>query len=182
MYIILSQRIDIQSSYLDNPFKSYHYPSRYRNQIHTGDTFIYYQGDRYHKEHRYYFGTGKIGKIEYFEDNDTYTAELLYCKKFTNKVSIYINDGYCEQYGYQTVRNKPAPSWQNSIRKLSVEAYNYIIKSAGKLMPMETQNIDDLKSNLKSSIQKFYIHGQNEEILNIVETANQIAYILKIKK
>jgi len=60
MKIILSQRIDIESEYQDVPFSSYHFPKRYRNQIHPGDQFIYYQGDRYKKEHRYYFGCGVI--------------------------------------------------------------------------------------------------------------------------
>jgi hypothetical protein len=59
--IVLSQRIDTKSSYDDIPFVQYHYPSRYSNQIHTGDLFIYYQGDRFKKENRYYFGTGVIG-------------------------------------------------------------------------------------------------------------------------
>lgn len=42
MIVILSQRIDIQSEYEDELFKTYHYPSRYRNQLHEGDIL----GDR----------------------------------------------------------------------------------------------------------------------------------------
>ena len=63
MFIILSQKIDTESSYSDEIFSTYHYPSRYKNQIHEGDTFVYYQGNRYVKDQRYYFGTGTIGRI-----------------------------------------------------------------------------------------------------------------------
>ena len=63
MLIILSQKIDTDSDYSDEVFETYHYPSRYKNQIHEGDTFVYYQGNRYVKEQRYYYGVGTIGQI-----------------------------------------------------------------------------------------------------------------------
>lgn len=40
MLIIFSQKIDTESPYSDEPFNSYHYPARYRNQIHEGDVFL----------------------------------------------------------------------------------------------------------------------------------------------
>ena len=40
MYVILSQKIDTVSSYGDELFKLYHYPSRYKNLLNTGDIFI----------------------------------------------------------------------------------------------------------------------------------------------
>lgn len=62
MFIILSQKIDTASPYEgDQPYKIYHYPRRYRNQIHSGDIFIYYQENRYERSQRYYFETGRIG-------------------------------------------------------------------------------------------------------------------------
>jgi hypothetical protein len=74
MIIILSRKIDTDSSYTgDEVFRVYHYPARYKNQIHTGDTFVYYQGKRYDKSQRYYFGTGRIGKIE---QEDEYNSQL----------------------------------------------------------------------------------------------------------
>lgn len=51
MLIISSQKIDTESPYSDEPFNSYHYPARYRNQIHEGDVFVYYQGNRSGWEH-----------------------------------------------------------------------------------------------------------------------------------
>ena len=63
MYIILSQRKDIEMSYSDALYSVYHYPAKYKNQIHEGDVFVYYQGDRTNKEHRVYFGTGTISNI-----------------------------------------------------------------------------------------------------------------------
>lgn len=62
MLIILSQKIDTPSAYSDETFATYHYPAGYKNQIHEGDTFVYYQGSRYVKEQRYYFGVGTVGK------------------------------------------------------------------------------------------------------------------------
>jgi len=63
MLLILSQRIDIEPLYDDIPFIRYHFPERYRGQICKGDYFIYYQGNRHRKEHRYYYGCGIIGDI-----------------------------------------------------------------------------------------------------------------------
>ncbi len=60
MLIILSQKVDTESLYSDELFNTYHYPARYKNQIHKGDVFIYYQGNRFNKEQRYYFGMLKI--------------------------------------------------------------------------------------------------------------------------
>lgn len=89
MIIILSQKIDSDSVYSgDEVFKLYHYPARYRNQIHTGDTFVYYQGNRYDKSQRYYFGTGKIGEIRQ-KDDENYYAELLNTVQFEKKVPIF---------------------------------------------------------------------------------------------
>ena len=62
MLVILSQKVDSESSYEDELFKSYHYPSRYKNQLHKGDTFIYYQGNRYDKSQRYYFGRNQAAR------------------------------------------------------------------------------------------------------------------------
>ena len=56
MLVILSQKIDTVSSYDDELFNSYHYPAKYRNQLHEGDIFIYYQGNRFDKSQRYYYG------------------------------------------------------------------------------------------------------------------------------
>ena len=36
-----------------------------------------------------------------------------------------------ESLGFKTVRNKPTPSWQNSIRKLSAPAFSKIVSDAG---------------------------------------------------
>ena len=63
MPIILSQRIDLVSDYADKPYFRYHFPKRYRNQVKTGDVFVYYQGDSKKLENRYYFGWGVIAEI-----------------------------------------------------------------------------------------------------------------------
>jgi hypothetical protein len=133
MKIILSQRIDIESDYDDVPFSTYHFPKRYRNQIHPGDRFIYYQGNRYKKEHRYYFGCGVIGAVEPDATGESYYAEILEGRRFSKSVPIYLpdDDGFVESLGYDEVRNKPNPSWQNSIRKISDEAFNKILNIAG---------------------------------------------------
>lgn len=60
MLVILSQKVDSGSTYSDELFSSYHYPEKYRNQLHKGDIFIYYQGNRYDKSKRYYFGVGTV--------------------------------------------------------------------------------------------------------------------------
>lgn len=133
MKIVLSQRIDIESDYDDVPFSTYHFPKRYRNQIHPGDRFIYYQGNRFKKEHRYYFGCGVIGAVEPDTSGENYYAEILEGRRFSKGVPIYLpnDNGFIESLGFQDVRNRPNPSWQNSIRKISDEAFKTILNFAG---------------------------------------------------
>ena len=149
MLIILSQRIDTDSDYSDEVFETYHYPSRYKNQIHEGDTFVYYQGKRYVKEQRYYYGVGTIGQITTFDD-ENYYASLINVRKFNTKVPIYLPDGkYVEQLGYETVRKSPTPPWQSSVRPLSQQAYDYIISAAGIQQEAESQtSVEALKEQL----------------------------------
>lgn len=147
--IILSQRIDSTSNYKDVPFSLYHYPKRYRNQVNTGDTFIYYQGDRFKRENRYYFGFGVIGKIEASKDGEDYYAEILEGTQFSNKVPIYKpSGGFFESEDYQEVREKPTPAWQSSARKISNKAFNEILKAAN--IENETLSLYGAISNIES--------------------------------
>ena len=175
MFIILSQKIDTESSYSDKVFSTYHYPARYKNQIHEGDIFIYYQGNRFVKEQRYYFGTGIISKIT-SEDEDNYYAELHDVKRFEKTVPIYLSEGnYIEQLGFDTIRKSPTPPWQSSIRPLSTEAYQYIIANAGQLIPIQTKSIEELKDDLKRNIKAFFLENNNDAILEINKISAEIA-------
>lgn len=178
MIIILSQKIDTESIYTgDEVFKTYHYPRRYRNQIHTGDVFIYYQGNRYDKSQRYYFGTGQIGNIQ-IENEDNYYAELLNVVRFEKKVPIYLPDGgYVEQLGYDTVRKSINPPWQSSVRPLSKQAYSYILQHSGN-----NEMISEYNAMLKKAIQSYYISNDKEAILRILEIAGQLAALYNLSE
>lgn len=170
MYVILSQKIDAESTYEDVLFKTYHYPSRYAKQLHPDDTFIYYQGDRRKKENRYYFGVGVIQDIVNTDD-ENYYATLTNCKRFPKKVPIYLpdNKGYIEQIGYESVRKHVNPPWQSSIRPISKDAFDLIISASGMDLQIETQfTIDELKDSMKDSIRKFYREDNLESISDIV--------------
>lgn len=171
MIIILSQKIDSDSSYSgDEVFKVYHYPARYKNQIHTGDTFVYYQGNQYDKNQRYYFGSGRIGEIVQ-EDEDNFYAELIDVSRFEKKIPIYLPDeGYVEQLGYETVRKSINPPWQSSIRPLSEEAFRYILEHSGS-----QKKIDKYNSQLKKAIQNYYIANDRMAVLEIIEIAHKLA-------
>ena len=177
MIVVLSQKIDTRSGYSDELFKTYHYPGRYRNQLHEGDTFVYYQGNKSIQEQRYYFGTGKIGVIRK-ADEDNYYAELYDCQKFEKVVPIYLPKGeykYIEQLSYDTVRKKLNPPWQSSIRPLSEEAYNYILKAGGisdYLTPEEGINLLDDK--LKEAIRRYYVGKDRHSITLIRQYATMI--------
>lgn len=84
MLVILSQKVDSESSYSDELFNSYHYPAKYRSLLHKGDVFIYYQGNRQDKSQRYYFGVGTVGEI-LTTDGENYYAKLLDCQQFGKK-------------------------------------------------------------------------------------------------
>ncbi len=170
MLIILSQKIDTASPYSDEPFNSYHYPKKYRNQIHEGDIFVYYQGDRFEREHRYYFGIGTVGEI-LTTDGENYYAKLLNCQKFENKVPIYLPDGgYIEQLGYDTVRNSITPPWQSSIRPLSQEAFDYILNAAGvQTAPQKAESISSLQDKLKNAVRDYFV-GENLAAIHRIES------------
>ena len=160
MLVILSQKVDTESSYADELFNSYHYPARYRNLLHKGDVFIYYQGNRYDKNQRYYFGVGTVGEI-LTTDGENYYAKLLDCQQFEKKVPIYLPDGgYIEQLGFESVRKSVNPPWQSSIRPVSQEAFDYILNAAGvQSAPATTaaDSVDDLKEQLKQSVRDFFV-------------------------
>ena len=176
MIIILSQKIDTESVYTgDEVFRTYHYPRKYRNQIHMGDVFVYYQGNRYDKSQRYYFGTGRIGNVK-MEDEDNYYAELLDVVRFEKKVPIYLPDGgYVEQLGYDTVRKSINPPWQSSVRPLSEQAYSYILQHSGS-----REMIVDCNAKLKKAIQSYYIFNDREAVLRILEIAKQLAALYEL--
>ena len=174
MFIVLSQKIDTKSTYEgDKLFKVYHYPGRYRNQIHSGDVFVYYQGNRYDRSQRYYFGNGRIGKIEQ-KDDDNYYAELLDVVKFEKKVPIYLPDeGYVEQLGHDTIRKSVNPPWQSSIRLLSGEAYKYILQGSGN-----RDAVDELNAKLKKAIQNYFMSHDKEALLQIANLSKQLSDII----
>ena len=176
MLIVLSQKIDVKSAYSDELFNSYHYPARYRNQIHKGDTFIYYQGNRYAKEQRYYFGVGTIGEI-LSTDGENYYAKLVNCQRFEHNVSIYLPDGgYIEQLGYQSIRNSINPPWQSSIRPLSQDAFDYILNAAGiQRNPQGVQSVEDLNDKLKASIREYLVGAYPSAIHRIESIAAAIS-------
>ena len=177
MLVILSQHIDYDSSYADELFHSYHYPARYRNQLHKGDTFVYYQGNRYDKSQRYYFGSGTIGEIV-TSDGENYYATLIDCQKFEKKVPIHLPDGgYIEQLRYETVRKRPTPPWQSSIRPLSQEAYDYILAASGIHTvpdPIYTDSVEHLREKLKTAVREYYVGDDPTAIRRIESIASAI--------
>ena len=175
MLIILSQKIDTASDYADEAFRTYHYPKRYKNQIHEGDTFVYYQGNRFVKEQRYYFGTGTVGHI-FTNDEENYYATLIECQKFLNTIPIYLPDGrYVEQLGFATIRKSSMPPWQSSIRPLSQQAYEYIVSRAGiNIAATCNTPIDELKERLKAYVRAFYLDNDVNAIRGIENAATQI--------
>lgn len=181
MLIILSQKIDTSSDYSDEVFTTYHYPARYKNQIHEGDTFVYYQGNRFVKEQRYYFGCGTVGKIS-TPDGESYYAELINGQKFNNKVPIYLPDGkYVEQLGYDTIRKSPVPPWQSSVRPLSQQAFDYII-SAAAIQPKlgNKVSVDELKECLKSQIRAFFLDNDVNAVPEIKCITSEIINLLNL--
>lgn len=183
MLVILSQKIDSESIYSDELFNSYHYPAKYKNQLHKGDTFIYYQGNRYDKNQRYYFGVGTVGEI-LTSDGENYYAKLIDCQQFTKKVPIYLPDGgYIEQLGYETIRKSQTPPWQSSIRPLSQEAFDYILNIAGVQQIPDTlppESLDSLKEQLKNAVRSYYVDGDQSSIHKIESIASAIGRVTDI--
>ncbi len=180
MFIILSQRKDILSNYKDELFSAYHFPKRYKNLIHTGDLFIYYQGDKRSREHRYYYGTGCIGQI-FKTSNEDYYAELNECYSFKSVVPIYKDDGYIESLDYETVRKSPIPPWQSSIRPLSEKAAKYILEKSGNLKPEAHSRLQiELENQLKNAMKQYYRGGHGAALIDVITKATQLAGLLGV--
>lgn len=181
MLVVLSQKVDSLSSYADKLFLSYHYPARYKNQLHEGDIFIYYQGNRYDKSQRYYFGVGIVSEI-LTTDGENYYAKLADCQRFEKKVSIYLpSGGYIEQLGFETVRKSINPPWQSSVRPLSQSAYDYILNAAGIQFPPKAEysgSVDTMKDDLKLAIKDFYVERNTSAIHRIENIASAIGKAL----
>lgn len=170
-FIVLTQKKDFKSEYEDKLFQLYHFPAKYRNKINTGDTFVYHQGDNKQpvtKKVRYYYGTGVIGNIYPADDGASYFAELIQCKSFYNNVLIKNEDDeYWEQMGFEGKREKP--DWQNSIRAVSKEAYKAIINAAGGLLNVSADvDVEAIKSDLKLSIDSFYLDGNHQSLVDVM--------------
>lgn len=179
MLIVLSQKIDTLSDYADEVFRTYHFPARYRNQIHEGDTYVYYQGNRYVKEQRYYFGIGKVGEIT-TQNGVDYYAKLTDGCEFAIKVPIYLPNGeYVEQLGFDSVRKRPTPPWQSSIRPISQQAFDYIVSNACIQDKRSTASVEGLKEKLKSSIRIFFLDKEDGAINDIKNTATELINILE---
>lgn len=177
MLVVLSQKVDSESSYADELFNSYHYPAKYKNQLHKGDIFVYYQGNRYDKSQRYYFGVGTVGEI-LTSDGENFYAKLVDCQQFGKKVPIYLPDGgYIEQLGYESVRKSLNPPWQSSVRPLSQKAYDYILNAAGIQVAPENisdSSVEELKTKLKVAVREFYVEGDSSAIHRIESIASAI--------
>ena len=174
-YIVLSQKKDFKSEYKDKLFQLYHFPASYRSRINTGDVFVYNQGNQGQtgsNNVRYYYGTGVIGNIYTLDNGATYFAELKQCKSFYNNVPIKFSDGdecgkYIEQLGYETKRKKP--NWQSSVRNLSPEAYKTIINMSGGLIDVSKNiDIEEIKSDLKTSIDNFYLQDNHQSLVDVI--------------
>ena len=77
-----------------------------------------------------------------------------------------------EQLGYDTVRKSIKPPWQSSIRPLSEQAYSYILRHSGS-----REMIDECNAKLKKAIQSYYISNDKKAVLQILETARQLAVL-----
>ena len=186
MYIILSQRIDIKSDYDDYIFHLYHFPSRYRSQIKCGDKFIYNQGDRTDREHRFYFGCGEIGEI-YSDGQDGFYAKVINPYRFEKKVGIHYEKAkFYESMDYESVRKKPKPPWQSAIRKLSEKAYERIIREAGQLIKIDqkkaTSESFDSKKRDECLYEMIIDYTNNHNETTLLEIIDICVQLLKKKE
>lgn len=175
MRVIISRRNDIEPIYEDDVFSVYHYPAKYRKQLHLGDSFICCQGNQRDKDKRCYFGTGCIGNIRYA--GDEYCANLICYRQFSNMVPIGLSDGgYVEQLGFEEVRQSPNPPWQLAIRPISQPAYDYILNHAGILTePKVEQSIEQLSANMKKATRGYFLNHTNLSLLDIERNAHRLA-------
>ena len=171
MLVVLTQKMNA-----DIVFHTYEIPSRYRNILHTGDVFVYYQGDRYEASQRFYYGVGRIGEILKL-NRDNYYAQLVDCRRFEKKVSIYLPDGtYVEQISHSIAEKEIIP-WRGLVRELSQQAYDYILNAAGQqLLPESNFSIDVLKESLKRAVRDFYVENDPTAIMRIEGISSALAH------
>ena len=78
-------------------------------------------------------------------------------------------------------RKSSNPPWQNSVRPLSQEAYNYILNSSGIVpahMSETAETVDELKEKLKSAVKAFYVDQDLSAIQRIEQLSAKIGQLV----
>jgi hypothetical protein len=110
----------------------YHYPNQYKNLIKSGERFIYYKGVRRKQGKRAfaeYFGTGVIGEIRVDPASSNKSRPSWFCTienylPFLQPIPAKINGTFFEGDPNKII-------WRNSVRNLSLAAYEKILAAGG---------------------------------------------------
>ena len=116
-------------------------------------------------------------------------ASIMLQYYMVNPLPIYHpKGGFYESLDYLEVRKKPNPSWQNSIRKLSVNAFNTILTDAGMdkdygylsslIEKSETSPIAQLKK-LNEKYKNFSPSEKSKAVDKHIDRGNSVTNALK---
>jgi putative restriction endonuclease len=132
-YIIITE--NDESSWDDKTGEYYHYPSKYKSKISTGDKIIYYKGKMKDKnflnkrlsKEPHYFGIGTIGEIsedKSIEGKTNFYAQIKNYQPFIEAVSFKNeNKEYFEDHDRSNY-------FRDAVRTINEKIYNLILSNA----------------------------------------------------
>jgi Holliday junction resolvase-like predicted endonuclease len=134
MPLVLVQNVVVQDeahNWNDVEGVHYHYPSKYRKKIRTGEQFVYYRGVNRPGGKRVpaeYFGTGRIGEIWEDPDSSERRQRSWYCsiedyQPFAKPVLAKVNGISLEDI--------PRNLWRDGVRVLEAGTFEKILELAG---------------------------------------------------
>lgn len=110
-------------TYDDKTGVSYEYPNRYKNQIVTGDAFVY------HKKGGGYIGVGVIGEIHSSETAGRWICDILQYKPFGMPVPLKAVDGF--YFEAQPDIGKEDVYFAQGVRAITEERFELLLETAG---------------------------------------------------
>ena len=129
--VLTQQRVHLHYR-RDKEGRCYHFPDKYRSQINSGDTFVYYhpveQGTQ--EKSSYYFGVGRIGQITRDQEvPDHWYAEIVEDEYHEFPHPVYFKDGQGRYLEGRLDIKKPA--FQRAVRRIEQRIYCRILSLSG---------------------------------------------------
>ena len=163
-YIVITE--NDESEWDDKTGEYYHYPSKYKSKIATGDKIIYYKGkikdksfiDKRLSKEPHYFGIGTIGQITIdnsIEGKTNFYAEIINYEPFIEAIPFKAENG-----DYLEI-NERSNYFRDAVRPITEEVYNQILSKGLRIV---TSNVVEEEREGYQSLTSFKVEGKKKVV------------------